>query len=122
MASVSSSRMGISHTRTSSVSKKGCGRMSHQIFLPLSMQLVLTSRSTKVSYSAQLAKTSGMLVRGKRSNTLQRYDLNPLFMPIQKGEFDDSARMCGRKYRMEFMMWMAVRSEERRVGKEGRSR
>src|ERR1035441_7093906 len=59
--------------------------MSHQIFLPLSMQWVLTSRSTKVSYSAQLAKTSGMLVRGKRSNTLQRYDLNPVFMPFWMG-------------------------------------
>src|ERR1035438_2898966 len=107
MARVSSSRMGISHTRTSRISKNGCGRMSHQIFLPLSMQLVLTKRSTNVSYSAQLAKTSGMLVRGKRSNTLHRYDLNPVFMPIQNGEFDDNARMCGRKYRMEFM-----RSEE----------
>ena len=29
-------------------------------------------------------------------------------MPIQNGELVQSARMCGRKYRMEFMMWMAV--------------
>src|SRR5450755_496881 len=75
--------MGMSHTRTSSVSKKGCGRMSHQTFLPLSMQWVLINRLMNVSYSAQLAYTSGILVRGKRSNTLQRYDLNPVCMPIQ---------------------------------------
>src|SRR5579862_7677635 len=104
MAMVSSRRIGISQTRTSSVLKNGCGRMSHQIFLPLSMQLVLTSRATKFSYSDQLANVSGMPVRGKRSKTLQRYDLKPEFMPIQKGEFVDSARMCGRKYRIEFMM------------------
>ncbi len=30
-----------------------------------------------------------MPVRGKRSNTLQRYDLKPEFMPIQKGELVD---------------------------------
>src|SRR2546430_17470301 len=108
MAMVSSRRMGISHTRTSSVLKKGCGRTSHQIFLALSMQLVLISRLTKVSKSAQFAYVSGTLVRGKRSNTLHRYDLKPEFMPIQKGELVESARMCGRKYRNEFMMWMVV--------------
>src|ERR1022692_2022973 len=95
IATVSSSRMGMSHTRTSNVSKYGCGRMSHQTFLPLSMQFVLISKLRKVSYSAQFAKTSGILVRGKRSNTLQRYDLNPVSMPIQNGEFVDKARMCG---------------------------
>src|ERR1700678_4342319 len=97
MAMVSSSRIGISHTRTSSVLKNGCGRISHQTFLPLSTQLVLTSRLIKVSYSAQLAYTSGIFVRGKRSNTLDRYDLNPVFIPSQKGELEESARMCGRK-------------------------
>src|ERR1700744_1783464 len=92
MAMVSSSRMGMSQTRTSSVLKNGWGRMSHQIFLPLSMQPVLTGRFTNVSYSDQLANVSGMPVRGKRSNTLQRYDLKPVCIPIQNGEFDDSAR------------------------------
>jgi hypothetical protein len=43
IASVSSTRVWASHTRTSSVSKKGCSRMSHQIFFALSMQPVLTS-------------------------------------------------------------------------------
>src|SRR6185312_9499137 len=104
MASVSSSRMGISQTRTSKVLKNGCGLISHQIFLPLSMQCVLTSRFTKVSYSAQLAKTSGIAVRGKRSKTFERYDLYPVFIPIQKGELLDNARICGRKYRIEFIM------------------
>ena len=40
-----------------------------------------------------------MFVRGNRSKTLQRYDLNPVFMPIQNGEFVESASRCGRKYR-----------------------
>src|SRR5437868_12779116 len=44
MARVSSTRDCASHTRTSSVSKKGWSRMSHQIFLALSMQPVFTSR------------------------------------------------------------------------------
>src|ERR1019366_9478396 len=105
---VSSKRMVLSHTRTSKVSKNGCGRMSHQTFLPVSIQFVLISKLRKVSYSAQFRNTSGILVRGKRSNTLQRYDLNPVSMPIQNGELVDSAKMCGRKYRSEFMMWMAV--------------
>ena len=47
---------------------------------------------------------SGMPVRGKRSKTFTRYDLKPVFMPIQKGELLESARICGRKYRIEFMM------------------
>ena len=28
-----------------------------------------------------------------------RYDFSPVFIPSQNGEFVDSARMCGRKYR-----------------------
>ena len=46
MAMVSSSRIGMSQMRNSSVGKCGCGRMSHQIFLALSMQLVRISRLT----------------------------------------------------------------------------
>ena len=42
-------RIGMSQTRNSRVVKNGCGRMSHQIFLALSMQLVLISRLTKFS-------------------------------------------------------------------------
>src|ERR1035441_5405075 len=42
MAIVSSARRGMSQARTSTVLKKGWGRMSHQIFLALSMQLVRT--------------------------------------------------------------------------------
>jgi len=41
----SSTRMGMSQTRNSMVSKNGWRRMSHQIFLALSMHLVLTRRS-----------------------------------------------------------------------------
>ena len=49
MASVSSTRIGRSQIRNSSVGKNGCGRTSHQIFLALSMQLVRISRLTKLS-------------------------------------------------------------------------
>src|SRR5678816_2128783 len=98
MASVSSTRIGMSQMRISSVVKTGCGRMSHQIFLPLSIEFVLTSRVTNVSKSAQEVNVSGMFVRGNRSNTLQRYDFSPVFMPIQNGELVDNASRCGRKY------------------------
>src|SRR5271155_3132979 len=93
IAMLSSSRMGMSHTLTSRVSKNGWGRISHQTFLPLSTQFVLTSRLIKVSYSAQLAYTSGMLVRGKRSKTFDRYDLKPVLVPSQNGELEESARI-----------------------------
>ena len=43
---VSSTRIGMSQIRYSSVGKKGCGRTSHQIFFGLSMQFVFTSVST----------------------------------------------------------------------------
>ena len=46
MAMVSWARRGMSQIATSTVSKKGCGRTSHQIFLALSMQLVLMRRFT----------------------------------------------------------------------------
>ncbi len=46
MATVSSMRVVMSQTRTSTVSKKGCARTSHQIFLALSIQPVFTSTST----------------------------------------------------------------------------
>jgi hypothetical protein len=38
-----------------------------------------------------------MFVLGNRSKTLQRYDLRPVFMPIQKGELVEIASRCGRK-------------------------
>ena len=89
--------------RTSSVEKNGCGRTSHQIRLALSMQLVRISRLTRFSKSAQLVNVSGMLVRGNLSNTLQRYDLSPVFIPSQNGELVESASRCGRKYRIWFI-------------------
>ena len=61
----------MSQTRNSIVSKNGCGRTSHQIFLPLSMQFVFTRMRTKSSNSAGVSKYSGMPVRGKRSKTLR---------------------------------------------------
>src|SRR3954468_9461617 len=96
-AIVSSRRSGMSQIRTSRVLKNGCGRMSHQIFLALSMQFVRMRRLTKFSYSLQLVNVSGILVRGNLSKTLQRYDFNPVFIPSQKGEFAESASRCGRK-------------------------
>ena len=87
----------MSQTRNSIVSKKGCGRTSHQIFLPLSMQLVLTRIRTNSSNSAGVSKYSGMLVRGKRSKTFVRKLFRPVFRPSQKGELVERASRCGRK-------------------------
>src|SRR4030095_6472350 len=95
---VSSRRIGTSQTRNSIVSKKGCGRTSHQIFLPLSMQLVETRMRTNSSNSAGVSKYSGIPVRGKRSNPFVRKLLGPVLRPSQNGEFVDSASMWGRKY------------------------
>src|SRR5215471_1033092 len=94
-AMVSSNRIGTSQMRNSSVLKKGCKRRSHQIFFPLSIQWVLTSKAMYSSYSAADGKFSGIPVRGNLSNTLVRYDLNPVFLPSQKGELVESANMCG---------------------------
>src|SRR5579872_866168 len=103
MASVSSTRIGRSQMRTSSVEKNGCGRTSHQIFFALSMHFVRMSRLVKFSYSDQLANVSGMFVRGNLSKTLQRYDLSPVSIPSQNGELAESASKCGRKYRTWFI-------------------
>src|ERR1700757_4971999 len=72
IAMVSSARIGMSQMRTSIVLKKGWGRMSHQIFFALSMQLVLIRRLQNCSNSPQLLKLSGMLVRGNLSKTFAR--------------------------------------------------
>ena len=52
----------------------GCGRTSHQIFLPVSMQFSFTRRLTKFSYALQDSNCSGMPVRGKRRKTVVRKD------------------------------------------------
>src|ERR1700741_396625 len=96
-AIVSSTRIGMSQIRNSMVLKNGGGRISHQIFFALSIQPVLISSLLKFSYSPPLGKESGIFVCGNLSNTLQRYDFNPLFIPSQNGEFVDNARMCGTK-------------------------
>src|SRR5947209_11773048 len=89
-AMVSSTRIGMSQIRNSSVLKNGCGRISHQIFFALSMQRVRISRLTKFSKSDHPVNVSGMFVRGNLSNTFVRYDLRPVRMPIQNGEFVES--------------------------------
>src|SRR4029450_7849062 len=86
IASVSSTRIGRSQIRTSIVEKNGCGRTPHQMRFALSMQLVRISRLTSPSKSAQLVNVSGMFVRGNLSNTLQRYDFRPVFIPSTNGE------------------------------------
>src|SRR6202040_4272797 len=106
MATASSTLVVTSHMRNSSVPKVGCGRTSHQIFLPLSMQFSLTSRFTKFSYALQDSNCSGTPVRGNLRNTVVRNDLSPVLRPIQNGELVDSARRCGRKYRTIFIMSM----------------
>src|SRR5579885_1017394 len=97
IATASSIRVVTSHMRNSSVPKVGCGRTSHQIFLPVSMQLSLTSKLTKFSYSLQDWNCSGTPVRGNRRKTVVRKDLSPVLRPIQKGELVESASKWGRK-------------------------
>src|SRR4029077_6189828 len=97
MATASFTFVDTSNIRNSSVPNVGCGRTSHQIFLPLSMQFSLTSRFTKFSYALQDSNCPGIPVRGKRRKTVVRKDLRPVFLPIQKGELVESERRCGRK-------------------------
>src|SRR6266849_10910450 len=92
MATASSTRVETSNKRNSSVPNVGCGRTSHQIFLPLSMQFSLMRRLTKFSYALQDSNCSGTPVRGNRRNTVVRKDLKPVFLPIQNGELVESAR------------------------------
>src|SRR6202047_169258 len=97
IATASSTFVVTSHMRNSSVPKVGCGRTSHQIFLPLSMQFSLTSRFTKFSYALHDSNCSGTPVRGNLRKTAVRKDFNPVFLPIQNGELVESASKCGRK-------------------------
>src|SRR5262249_34638765 len=108
MAHASSTLVVQSHIRNSSVTHVGCGRTSHQIFLPLSMQLSRTSRFTKFSYALHDSNNSGTPVRGNRRNTVVRKDFRPVFRPIQNGELVESDSRCGRKYRTMFIMSMVV--------------
>src|SRR5215470_1219582 len=86
MAHASSTFVVQSHMRNSSVPNVGCGRTSHQIFLPLSIQFSRTSRFTKFSYALHDSKCSGTPVRGNLRNTVVRKDFSPVFRPIQNGE------------------------------------
>src|SRR5260221_12697756 len=97
MATASSTLVVTSHMRNSSVPNVGCGRKSHQIFLPGSMQFSFTSKFTKFSYALQDSNCSGMRVRRKRRKTVVRNDFNPVLRPIQKGELVESASRCGKK-------------------------
>src|SRR5690242_2039939 len=97
MATASSTLVQQSNMRNSSVPNAGCGRTSHQIFLPLSMQCSFTSRLTKFSYALHDSNCSGTPVRGNRRKTVVRKDFSPVFRPIQNGELVESASKCGRK-------------------------
>src|ERR1700675_1178774 len=97
MATASSTFVVTSHMRNSSVPNVGCGRTSHQIFFPLSMQFNLINRFTKFSYALHDSNCSGTPVRGNLRNTVVRNDFSPVFLPIQNGELVESANKCGRK-------------------------
>src|SRR6202040_2327238 len=97
MATASSTLVVTSHMRNSSVPNVGCGRTSHQIFFPVSMQFSFTKRLVKFSYALQDSNCSGTPVRGNLRKTVVRNDLSPVLRPIQNGELVDSARRCGRK-------------------------
>src|SRR5215475_12357705 len=97
IAQASSTLVVQSHMRNSNVPNVGCGRTSHQIFFPLSMQLRRTSKFTKFSYALQDSNSSGTPVRGNRRNTVVRKDLSPVLRPIQNGELVESDSRCGKK-------------------------
>src|ERR1700730_13759068 len=104
MATASSTFVVTSHIRNSSVPNVGCGRTSHQIFFPVSMEFSFTSRFTKFSYALHDSNCSGTPVRGNLRNTVVRKDFSPVLRPIQNGELVDSAKRCGRKERSIFMI------------------
>src|SRR3974390_3346063 len=108
IATASSTFVVVSNMRNSSVPYVGCGRTSHQIFFPLSMQFSLISRLMKFSYALHESNCSGIPVRGKRRKTVVRNDFSPVLRPIQKGELVESASKCGTKYRTVFMISMVV--------------
>src|SRR3979409_885733 len=95
MQSVSSIRVAASHTRNSNVGETACGRRSPQIFLPVSMQCVLTRSSTKFSYSSQDENSGGTPVRGKRCQMICRYDFSPVMRVSQNGLEVERAGGCG---------------------------
>src|SRR5256885_444133 len=97
IATASSTFVVTSHIRNSSVPNVGCGRTSHQIFLPVSMQFNFTNRLTKFSYALHDSNSSGTPVRGNRRKTVVRNDFRPVLRPIQNGELVESASRCGKK-------------------------
>src|SRR3989442_4302990 len=80
---VSSSRVGMSQTRNSSVGMLGWGRRSHQLFFPLSIELVLTSGSTEFLYSSYDVMSGGMPMRVQCDQITLLYDWSALFGPIE---------------------------------------
>src|SRR5208282_3369719 len=108
IATASSTLVAVSNIRNSSVPYVGCGRTSHQIFLPLSMQFSLISKLIKFSYALHESKNSGIPVLGNLRNTVVRNDFSPVLRPIQNGELVESASRCGTKYRTMFIMSMVV--------------
>src|SRR5438445_10335767 len=62
---VCSSRVGMSQTRNSSVGKLGWARRSHQIFVPLSIEPVLTSSSTECWYASYDVRSGAAPGRGE---------------------------------------------------------
>src|SRR5215470_19365920 len=90
MATASSTLVDTSNMRNSNVPNVGCGRTSHQIFFPLSMQFSFTSRFTKFSYALHDSNVSGIPVRGNLRNTVVRNDFSPVLRPIQNGELVES--------------------------------
>src|SRR3984893_13474445 len=97
MATASSTFVVTSHILNSSVPNVGCGRTSHQIFFPLSMQINFIFWFTTFLYALHDSNCSGTPVRGNLRNTVVRNDFSPVFLPIQNGELVDSARRGGRE-------------------------
>src|SRR5215207_6073277 len=91
MQTASSTRVQTSHIRNSSVGYLPFGRTSHQIFEESGIDFVLVSVSSSSSNSDAEEKVGGAPVRGKLRKMMLRYELSPVFRPIQKGELADNA-------------------------------
>src|SRR5215472_16545438 len=87
----SSSVVQLSVMRNSSVGKRALGRRSHHNLVSSSISPAPTRMSTWRRYSPQLAKRSGVPVRGNSSKSARRKDLSPVFSPSQNGEEVDIA-------------------------------
>src|SRR6478752_6070633 len=103
MHTASSTLVQTSHIRNYNVGYLLLGRMSHQMFGGGAIDFVRVRVSHRYPDSATDENVGGDPVRGKFRKMMLRYELSPVFRPIQNGELAESARMCGTKYLATFI-------------------